>query len=190
MTESKITLTERWRREGREEEASRYRDEVREQLRAEGKSKAEAREMSWERAREKYPPLPPAENPPESPRAEPAAQGDGPDTTEEEPSPDGKRWVAEWFDPVPSIAKWEADHGITLTDDALRELLGLVGFHFALSYMLGARGDRPKGFAHRPFTDVAALIDLTFEELAEVIDADMLHDLRPAEPAESPPQGQ
>jgi len=163
MAESKIELVQRWRREGRAEEASRYRDEVREQLRAQGKTRREAREASWEAARAAFPPLPPAENPP----------------AEEGYSSDEKDWVAEWFNCVPEIAKWQEDHGVTLTDGALREL----GFGFAWAWMLGARGDRPKSYADRPFPHVAALIDLTFGEWAEALTVDDLAELRSAEPA-------
>ena len=61
MQESKIDATDRLRREGRWEEASAYRDEVRKRLRAEGKPKAEAVDASWEAMVEKYPPLEPDE---------------------------------------------------------------------------------------------------------------------------------
>ena len=46
MTETKIELTSRLRREGREEEAARFRHQVREQLKAEGKTRSEALEGS------------------------------------------------------------------------------------------------------------------------------------------------
>ncbi len=58
MQESKIVATERLRREGRWEEASAYRDQVRKELRAQGKPREEAAEAAWEAMLEKYPPLP------------------------------------------------------------------------------------------------------------------------------------
>ena len=61
MAESKIDLTDRLRREGREEEASVYRDQVRKRVRAQGKTKAEAGELAWEATAAKFPPLPDVE---------------------------------------------------------------------------------------------------------------------------------
>jgi len=58
MDESQIVATDRLRIEGRWEEASLYRDQMRKQLRAEGKSKAEAREASWAAMLVKFSPLP------------------------------------------------------------------------------------------------------------------------------------
>ncbi len=58
--ESMIAVTDRLRREGRWEEAQRYRDQVRKALLVEGKKRAEAREASWEAMIEEYPPLPDA----------------------------------------------------------------------------------------------------------------------------------
>lgn len=54
--ESKIDATDRLRQEGRWDEASRYRDEVRRSLKAEGKPAAEAKELAWAAMLEKYPP--------------------------------------------------------------------------------------------------------------------------------------
>jgi hypothetical protein len=58
MDESQIVATDRLRSEGRWEEASLYRDQMRKQLRAEGKTKAEAKEASWAMMLAKYPPIP------------------------------------------------------------------------------------------------------------------------------------
>jgi hypothetical protein len=57
MSESKITLTDRLRREGRWEEASLFRDQKRREFRSTGMSKAEAREAAWEALAEAFPPL-------------------------------------------------------------------------------------------------------------------------------------
>lgn len=57
LQESKIEATKRLQREGRWEEASAYRCEVRKQQRAQGKTKAEAGEIAWRMTIEKYPPL-------------------------------------------------------------------------------------------------------------------------------------
>ena len=57
MAESKITATDRLRREGRWEEASLWRDDMRKQLRAEGHTKAKANEASWQAMIEAFPPL-------------------------------------------------------------------------------------------------------------------------------------
>jgi len=70
MKESKIVVTERLRQEGRWEEASQYRDEVRKELRSQGKPRAEAAEAAWDAMMAKYPPLPPAEPIPPEPEPE------------------------------------------------------------------------------------------------------------------------
>jgi hypothetical protein len=57
MNESKITLTDRLRREGRWEQACIFRDHKRREFRASGMSKAEAREAAWEAAAAAFPPL-------------------------------------------------------------------------------------------------------------------------------------
>ena len=70
MRESKIEATERLRREGRWEDASRYREEVRNELRSEGRPRAEAAGAAWDAMLEKYPPLPAAELVSQGPAAE------------------------------------------------------------------------------------------------------------------------
>lgn len=62
--ESRIVATERLRAEGRWDEASAYRDEVRRSLKAEKKSRAEANDDAWEAMLSKYPPLPAPDPPP------------------------------------------------------------------------------------------------------------------------------
>ncbi len=57
MTESKIGLTERLRREGRWSEATRFKDETIAQLRSEGMKRIDAATEAWKRTAEKYPPL-------------------------------------------------------------------------------------------------------------------------------------
>jgi hypothetical protein len=57
MKESKIHATERLRREGRWDEASAFRDNVRKRLRADGKPKSEANDLAWEAMIDKYQPL-------------------------------------------------------------------------------------------------------------------------------------
>jgi len=61
MNESKIVATERLRREGRWEEASRFKDAAIREFRSKGIKKAEAAEAAWKAMLEKYPPLPPVE---------------------------------------------------------------------------------------------------------------------------------
>ena len=58
MTESKITVTDRLRREGKWEEASLWRDEKRKELRSTGQSRADANEESWQAMIDQFPPLP------------------------------------------------------------------------------------------------------------------------------------
>jgi hypothetical protein len=195
MKESRIQLVARWRLEGRTEEATRYRDQVREQLRAQGKTRKEAREESWQAAQAAFPPLPPTEDRPELP---PVARA--PETSTHSDSE--RDWVFEWFNCVPSLAKWQRAYGVTLSDEGLRELLRLVGFGSAWAFMLGARGDRPPDSGDRRLAHTAALIENTFEEMATLIDvnqfkelveandANRVHDLRPAEPVETPQPSQ
>ena len=61
MKESKITATDRLRREGRWEEASMWRDEKRGQLRQEGQSRADANAASWQAMIDQFPPMPEGE---------------------------------------------------------------------------------------------------------------------------------
>ena len=58
MSESKIELTERLRREGRWAEASKRKDEMVKLLRADGMKRTEAVEEAWRRLAAEYPPLP------------------------------------------------------------------------------------------------------------------------------------
>ena len=58
MAESKITSTDRLRKEGRWEAASQWRDERRKKLRAEGVSRTEANKIVWQELAKQFPPLP------------------------------------------------------------------------------------------------------------------------------------
>jgi hypothetical protein len=61
MTESKITATERLREEGRWDDASKFREEVRRRLKAEGISRSQANEQSWTEMLAAFPPAAPTE---------------------------------------------------------------------------------------------------------------------------------
>ena len=61
VTESKIELTDRLRRQGLWGEASKYKDEVKDRLRTEGHSRKEAGELAWAEMQKRYP----AKDPPE-----------------------------------------------------------------------------------------------------------------------------
>jgi len=76
MKESKIVVTERLRQEGRWEEASQYRDEVRRVLRSQGKPRAEAAEAAWDAMMAKYPPLLAAEPISDAPQPEPEPESE------------------------------------------------------------------------------------------------------------------
>lgn len=58
MNESKIELTHRLHREGRWDEASRFKDETISRMRSEGLSRNDARERAWEALEGRFPPLP------------------------------------------------------------------------------------------------------------------------------------
>ena len=64
MTESKIELTERLRREGGWAEASKFKDTALKEFRSKGMKKAEAAEAAWEAMADAFPPCPPTEPPP------------------------------------------------------------------------------------------------------------------------------
>ncbi len=57
MEESKAQLTDRWRRENREEEVAQFRKQVRDDYRAQEMSRKEAHERAWSAAARNYPPL-------------------------------------------------------------------------------------------------------------------------------------
>jgi len=61
VTESKIELTDRLRRQGLWDEASLNKDTVKSRLRSEGKSRKEAGELAWAETQKRYP----AKDPPE-----------------------------------------------------------------------------------------------------------------------------
>jgi hypothetical protein len=177
--ESRIELTDRLRREGRDEEASLYRNQVREQLRAEGKTRKEAMEGAWEATRLAFPPLPTSVQ-----VADMAAQTQVSSTVDEddEDAVADEDWVIEWFSPLSTLARWQAKHGVSLTDEALAELLErLLGSGFAWAWFLGAKGHRPPSVDHLTndsLARVAALIECTFEDLAEVMTVEELTTFR------------
>lgn len=59
MNETKAQLTDRWRRENREEEVARFRKHVREDCRATGLSRKESNANAWSEATRNFPPLVP-----------------------------------------------------------------------------------------------------------------------------------
>jgi len=56
MSESQAELTDRWRRENREEEVAQFREQVRSDCRARGVSRKEAHETAWSEAARNFPP--------------------------------------------------------------------------------------------------------------------------------------
>ncbi len=61
MTESKIELSERLRRENRWDEASRFKDTAVKDFKSQGMKRTEATEAAWEAMAEAFPPLEPPE---------------------------------------------------------------------------------------------------------------------------------
>jgi len=61
MAESKAELTDRWRREGREQEVATFRERVRQECKTSGKkmTRDEINEIAWREAARAFPPLPP-----------------------------------------------------------------------------------------------------------------------------------
>jgi len=57
MTESKIELSERLRRENRWDEASRFKDTAVKDFKSQGMKRTEATEAAWEAMAEAFPPL-------------------------------------------------------------------------------------------------------------------------------------
>lgn len=72
MTESKITLTHRLQREGRWDEATRFKDEKAAELRKNGMTRKDAQQAGWKAMGEKYPPLPEVDEPGDVQPVEPA----------------------------------------------------------------------------------------------------------------------
>jgi len=140
MEESKIVTTERLRREGRWEEASAYRDQVRKELRSQGKPRKEAAERAWDTMMAKFPPLAPPE-----PASEPAA--DSQDTQE-----DGYDLLEALCDTAwAEVEHWRQKHGLEIPSKALTNLAGeVVAYH----WLMGLMGYVP-GLDHRTLIRVA-----------------------------------
>ncbi len=83
MEESKAELTDRWRREKREEEVARFRRRVRDECRARGLSRKESNGHAWAEAARNFPPLPPPKPP--------TSEIDGKTTAQRV-----AEWTAEW----------------------------------------------------------------------------------------------
>jgi len=135
MSESKIGLTERLRREGRWAEASKFKDETVKKLRGEGMKRAEAGEEAWRRMAEAYPP-PAAPGPAPEPAAvhQPAA-----DATFVDFNDDLERRLCDAAEG--EVRRWQEKYGITLPDDARNALAGEV---VAYCWALGLMGDVPE----------------------------------------------
>jgi len=89
MKRSKIDLHDRWRRDGRWPEVSRFMETVRAECKAKGMKKAEATAAAWEAAEEAFPLEEPSEPPAEPETAEEPA-GESPATEPEPPAPRGR----------------------------------------------------------------------------------------------------
>jgi hypothetical protein len=87
MAESKAELTDRWRREGREEQVAQFRQQVRDECRARGVSREAAHESAWSEAARNFPPPPP--KPPTAPASEVLIDG-------KTPAQRVAEWNAEW----------------------------------------------------------------------------------------------
>ena len=75
MTETKAQMTDRWRREGREEEVAAFREQVRLECKKRGLKRQEANEAAWAEAARNFPPLDPPEPSPDFPAADDSADG-------------------------------------------------------------------------------------------------------------------
>lgn len=121
--ESRADMTDRLRREGRWQEASQFRQAIIRECRARGLRKAQARDYAWQETARAYPPAG-AEDPSDVPVGE----------------------LNEWYSGdggcLDRIADWRRDHAITLTDDALRDLVLLV----ASSATAWPEGDSDQGW--------------------------------------------
>ena len=113
MTESKIELTERLRREGRWAEASKFKDTALKEFRGKGMKKAPAAEEAWEAMAKAYPPMPPTAPAPSTPR-EIAAASDAGDIEN----------LAEWV--RENITDWCRDHNFNATPDAVCKITSSV----------------------------------------------------------------
>lgn len=129
MTESKIELTERLRREGRWGEASRFKDTTVKEFRK-GMTRADATEAAWEAMAKAFPPLPPAERSPESSADNADVDPDAGLSSEERE----RILLADVPRMVPLIAEarvrvWVDVFGLSIPDDARADLVdGIATF--------------------------------------------------------------
>jgi len=112
--ESKITLTDRLRAEGRWAEASRFKDGVVKELRTQGMKRAEAAEEAWARMAAAFAPV--------KPDPDEVAMG---------------HWLADAV--VFDTERWAAKHGVTLSTEAMTDLWVLL----ALAWQKGREGFWP-----------------------------------------------
>ena len=103
--ESRIELTDRLRREGREEAAATFRREVIDELREVGVSTAERRRIAWAEMAKRFPPLEPEKKPEEE--VEPEDE-EGPE--DGAPTSDASFGLlpADW-PPLPDSAPWREE---------------------------------------------------------------------------------
>ena len=59
--ETRAQLTDRWRREGREAEVSKFREAIREECKKQGLKRQQANDHAWKEAARNFPPIPPPE---------------------------------------------------------------------------------------------------------------------------------
>ena len=126
MNESKITLHDRWRREGRWPEVSKFIETVRAECKERGLKKAEATVAAWDAAEEGFPPL--------APETAPEAS-------------DGTLEDAELLmDPDAPTVALDAAAGrprLTTTDAAYRAAVRLMGLPRRKYWPITSSGSRP-----------------------------------------------
>jgi hypothetical protein len=173
----KLAFSKFWQRQGRWSEVESFKNQGIHDARASGLRGDAAKDAGWEKAFAAFP-LP-------SP-ADPAL----PSPASMEQPDDGwhgtaKDWAAEWFGCVRWLAEWQRKHDVAMTDDALRELLDMLGFGKAWAWLQGANGNKPPDSAGKSDLCIAAAIDCYFDDAAEVLTVERLAELA----AESPPPG-
>jgi hypothetical protein len=111
MAESKIELTDRWRREGNWPAAMKFKERAIKDFRAEGLKGPEAKEAAWEATARAFPPLPAAEDLPADPPVSPEDMDDS--------FLDAAQWAVE---------KWQASYSVALTDDTFTDLVATAAY--------------------------------------------------------------
>jgi hypothetical protein len=179
MMIDKLAFSQYWQRQGRWPEVEAFKNQAIRDARASGLRGEAARDAGWHAAIEAFQ-LPSSADPVPPPPAMEQQHDD------EAVWIAAKDWAADWFGCIRELARWQVKHGVSMTDDALRELLeDILGFGIAWAWFQGANGNQPQDSTDKDNGQIADAIHDYFGEAAAVL---LVEDL-PELAAESPPLG-